>query len=95
LTIDEYRRQLTEAGFGDVLVVDSRSNLNAYAMVEGQSGCCPPSTSGSSNGFGCCGSASAAKEQTVHDGLSGLLDRYDVNDYAASVKVYAIKPHRS
>jgi hypothetical protein len=27
----------------------------------------------------------------VHGGLADLLDRYDVNEYAASVKVYALK----
>jgi hypothetical protein len=30
----------------------------------------------------------------VHGGLAELLKRYDVNDYAASVKVYALKPAR-
>lgn len=28
----------------------------------------------------------------VHGGLRSLLEAYDVNDYAASVKVYAVKP---
>jgi hypothetical protein len=28
----------------------------------------------------------------IHQSLSDLLSRHDVNDYAASVKVYAIKP---
>jgi hypothetical protein len=29
----------------------------------------------------------------VHGGLAELLKRYDMNDYAASVKVYAVKPN--
>jgi hypothetical protein len=28
----------------------------------------------------------------VHAGLADLLARYNVNDYAASVRVYALKP---
>jgi hypothetical protein len=28
----------------------------------------------------------------VHTQLGDLLTRYDVNDYAASVRVYAVKP---
>jgi arsenite methyltransferase len=39
----------------------------------------------------CCGGGSAAKSD-VHAGLKDLLSRYDVNDYAASVKVFAVKP---
>ena len=29
---------------------------------------------------------------TLHERLADLLRRYDVNDYAASVRVYAVKP---
>src|SRR4029453_15042615 len=43
IPIDEYRRGLTEAGFSEVAVIDSGADLNAYAQVEGQSGCCSPS----------------------------------------------------
>jgi arsenite methyltransferase len=113
LLIDEYRRLLIEAGFTDVLVVDSDADLNAYAKVEGQSGCCSPTASSSKQpsvssaccssakpssvtlavSASCCGSKPAANKETVHEGLAGLLDRYDVNEYAASVKVYALKPN--
>ena len=87
---------LTSAGFADVVVVDAGADLNAYASVDGQSGCCSPamsSTEQSSTSSGCCAPAPAAKErETVHEGLTALLQRYDVNDYAASVKVFAVKP---
>ena len=33
-----------------------------------------------------------ARNSDVHRGLTQLLQQYDVNDYAASVKVYALKP---
>jgi SAM-dependent methyltransferase len=95
--IGEYRRGLSEAGFADVVVVDAGADLNAYAKVEGQAGCCSPAAAPArSSGLrvaSCCGAAPAADDDdTVHDGLSKLLDRYDVNEYAASVKVYAVKP---
>ena len=114
LLIDDYRRQLAESGFSDVVVVDAGADLSAYASVEGQSGCCSPAMSASeetvaSSGScspaqsaapltiatsGCCGSPPAGEGMTVHQGLARLLDRYDINDYAASVKVYAVMPKR-
>lgn len=93
LLIEDYRRQLVDAGFSDVLVVDARSDLNAYAKVERQSGCCSPSDSAATSSSACCGSTPSNKDKTVHTGLSSVLARYDVNDYAASVKVYALRPH--
>ena len=103
---------LAEAGFADVLVVDSRADLNAYAKIEGQGGCCSPAISSEQSakqssaccGPGqtavalavsastCCGARPVSSQKSVHGGLSEVLERYDVNDYAASVKVYAVKP---
>jgi SAM-dependent methyltransferase len=79
--MDTYREELQKAGFAHVEIVDSGADLNAYAKVENQSGCCSPAMSPDG---ACCG--------TVHSDLSGLLATYDVNAAAASVKVYAIKP---
>jgi arsenite methyltransferase len=102
---------LSAAGFSDIVVVDAGADLNAYAKVEGQSGCCSPAmalvekpaasaccTPAKSLvtlpvSSACCSPAPAAEAATVHDGLARLLDRYDVNEYAASVKVYAVKPN--
>jgi ubiquinone/menaquinone biosynthesis C-methylase UbiE len=39
---------------------------------------------------GCCGAEPS--EPAVHTGLAELIRQYDVNDYAASVQVYAVKP---
>jgi arsenite methyltransferase len=41
---------------------------------------------------GCCGSETRASEPSLHERLKDLLKRYNVNDYAASVKVFAVKP---
>jgi hypothetical protein len=76
--------------------VDSGSDLNAYAEVENQSGCCSPPRTEVAEGAlpkqntGCCSPAPAADSE-LHEDLSELLRRYDANDYAASVKVFAIK----
>jgi hypothetical protein len=44
---------------------------------------------------GCCSSATPAAGQPgdggLHARLADLLSRYNVNDYAASVRVYAVK----
>src|ERR1700745_8238 len=42
ISIDTYREELLRAGFAHVEIVDSGADLNAYAKVEDQSGCCSP-----------------------------------------------------
>ncbi len=89
--IEEYRRQLAEAGFAAVEVIDTGADLNAYAKVENQGGCCSPaSTSLPVAETGCCSAQPA--DDTLHRRLMDLLRRYNVNDYAASVRVFAVKP---
>lgn len=90
---EDYHKGLTAAGFAHLAVIDSGSDLNAYSQLEGQSACCsPPSHEESGlpilNGGGC----GTAQSKTVHAGLADLLRKYDVNEYAASVKVFAVKP---
>jgi SAM-dependent methyltransferase len=84
--IEEYERDLRAAGFEAVQIVDSGKDLNAYAQIDNQAGCCSPAA-GLPQSENCCGPASAS----VHEGLAALLHRYNVNDYAASVYVYALK----
>src|SRR6185436_7481844 len=45
IRIEDYRRQLSEAGFAAVEVIDTGTDLNAYAKVENQGGCCSPAAS--------------------------------------------------
>jgi arsenite methyltransferase len=95
ILIEDYRSGLLEAGFEHVQIVDSGADLNAYAKVENQAGCCSPKMD-TSNPFqvieeSCCSPASVASA-SLHDELKTLLSEYDVNAAAASVKVYAIKP---
>jgi arsenite methyltransferase len=86
--MDDYRAGLLTAGFEHVEIVDSGADLNAYAKVENQSGCCSPAMAEGS----CCTAVPDTRSPTLHEELSDLLSKYDVNAAAASVKVYAIKP---
>jgi SAM-dependent methyltransferase len=117
IQIEDYRRQLIEAGFANVQVIDSGADLNAYAKIENQSGCCSPSMDAqetkavAATASGCCGSSMAAPatesvmtsasccaptnlephEEGLFEYFTELLSRYNVNEYAASVKVFAVK----
>lgn len=109
LLIDDYQRQLIDAGFSNVQVVDSGSDLNAYAKIENQSGCCSPAVVQIESQTGCCSTATettvtadaaaaccapprtAEADTKIFEKFTELLSRYNINDYAASVKVYAIK----
>jgi len=96
--IEDYRRMLTDAGFAHVEIIDSGRDLNAYAKVENQvASCSPPSASA---GMAlpvaeCCAAGETSFDSSsasFHARLADLLRRYDVNDYAASVRVFAMKP---
>lgn len=76
ISIEDYRQGLKAAGFAEVAVVDSGADLTAYAKADTQE----------SNSC-CCGPSN----KPMHTDLADLLRRYDVNAYAASVKVFAIK----
>jgi ubiquinone/menaquinone biosynthesis C-methylase UbiE len=86
--IEEYERWLKEAGFEAVQVVDTKKDLNAYAKIDNPSGCCSPATT-SSTGLPMAPDRGASPG--VRQRLADLLQRYNVNDYAASVQVYALK----
>lgn len=77
IPIETYRAGLVDAGFGAVDIVDTGSDLSVYTKVENQAASCC--------GGGACGTSD------LTDTLRDLMRRYDINDYAASVKVYAVK----
>ncbi len=98
ISFEEYRQGLLDARFSDITIIDSGADLNAYAKVENQAACCSPSMSKQTADYvlpvvsACCGTpATDDPEHKFHGDLRDLLSRYDVNDYAASVKVFAIK----
>ncbi len=93
--IEDYRAGLLAAGFQHVEIVDSGTDLNAYAKVENQAGCCSPGMQAPNPlqvvPEACCTPA-ARTSPSLHEELTTLLSQLDVNKAAASVKVYAIKP---
>jgi arsenite methyltransferase len=95
IMIDDYKKELLEVGFEHVEIVDSGADLNAYAKVENQSGCCSPAMDTANPLLivepSCC--TSEPLQTSLHGDLTALLSQHDVNEAAASVKVYAIKPH--
>lgn len=83
IQISEYERLLREAGFESVVVQDTGADLNAYAQA-GASGSCSTS--------GCCSTTSdSIAPSAVHDGLTDVLSRFNANEFAASVRVHALK----
>jgi SAM-dependent methyltransferase len=110
ISIEDYRQELIAAGFSNVEVIDSGADLNAYAKMENQSGCCSPGPAQIETQSGCCSPATTAApgSQSVAQAtatccapaktseadteqFTDLLRRYNVNEFAASVKVYAVK----
>ena len=73
------------AGFEAVEIIDSGKDLNAYAKVNGNRVAVRRRWPTVLPVVSCCSSE-------LHDDLGELLARYNINDYAASVKVYAVKP---
>jgi arsenite methyltransferase len=78
LLIEDYRQQLLDAGFNAVAITDTGADLNVYAQVADGSGCC---------GSGC----SENSEPSLHEGLAEVVQSFDANHYAASVRVRATK----
>jgi len=95
--IDDYRDTLLESGFAHVEVVDTRSDLNAYAKIETEDKeTCSTTAAASSElpvvATGCCSPQSTAPEgAAARRRLADMLREANVNDYAASVRVYAVK----
>src|SRR3984885_10839458 len=67
--INTYREELRKAGFEFVEIVESGSDLNAYARIENQSACCSPTMAESS----CCSPVPDKDSPTLHAELSDLL----------------------
>lgn len=99
LLIDDYREGLLAAGFLHVEIVDSGADLNAYKKVENAVACCTPAMEQQSSfsviAQPCCSSEQSTNAPaTLHRDLAELLEKYDINAAAASVKVFAVKSAR-
>lgn len=81
---------------------DTEANMSPEPIAD--SGCCPPAAKPVVEAeTGCCGPSDTATEpksetksdaevaSEFHQTMGALLDTFDVNEYAASVKIFAIK----
>ena len=76
IQIDDYRAGLLAAGFEHVEIVDSGADLNAYAKVENQSGCCSPAMAGdASNPFQVVEEPAALRRLSVSVAARGIDER--------------------
>lgn len=85
--IGDYLEKMKQVGFDGVTVIDSNADLNIYTAGDKQSCCCTSTVVEKDKGGACCQASKG-----VSGDLDDLFGRYDINEYAASVKVYAIKP---
>jgi arsenite methyltransferase len=89
ILIDDYRLLLGKAGFSHVEVIDSGSESERLRQGREPGGLSPAVT-------GRCGSAERldlrVPSAPFHARMTELLRRYNVNEYAANVRVFALKP---
>ncbi|KAK4237625.1 S-adenosyl-L-methionine-dependent methyltransferase [Achaetomium macrosporum] len=91
-TVAEYEAWLAEAGFTDVMIVDTGADLNVYLQTgedgEKKSSSCSPAAAGG------CGDAGVAAAP-AGDGCSasaGLVpEKMDLNEFVGSYKIIAVK----
>jgi len=85
VALADYERQLREVGFEAIVVQDVGADLNVYAQTASAGGCAAG---------GCC-QGDGGGESASRDALADVLRGFDANDYAASVRVHALKPAES
>lgn len=99
LTIAENRAALVRAGFAEIAIVDAEADLNVYKQA-GQDGCCAPASAAPPAASccaptppvaSCCGGTQQPAGR-LHDEMSSAFKDIDINSYAASVKIFALKP---
>ncbi len=96
--LDDYRAMLLAAGFASVEVEPTGADLNAYAQGDdGAAGCCgplsqdcgtPQTVSLTTPG----GSPPPHDDASLHERFKDMLSRFDVNEYAVSVRITATMP---
>lgn len=88
IPMEQYRQGLLDAGFRQVAIVDSGADLGKMENVA----CC---SSQEGPAGGCCSPVTIASAQKIPQPMQELADlqsHFDINQYAASVKVFAVKP---
>lgn len=91
--VGETRAALERAGFGEIAVLDAAADLNVYKGDGGGEMCCAPAPQ--AEAARCCGgepSVPKGGEASFHDDVADFFRDVDLNAYAASVKIFAVKP---
>jgi len=84
MLLGDYADMLREAGFQEVAIRETHADLTVYSQA-GATDCCSSAPANA-----CCDGT--PQGTIVHDGLAEVFRRFDVNAYADSVQVFAIKP---
>ncbi|KAJ5621763.1 hypothetical protein N7528_006546 [Penicillium herquei] len=79
--VADYERYMKEAGFQDVFIMNTNSDLNIYKEILLDK---PPDTSSPATGISCCSSAKSATSKELPD--------VDFNHWTGSFRIFAIKP---
>lgn len=94
--VGDYETFLKNAGFQDILIVDTKSDLNVYFTAqENESSCCGNEQTNSACGAGlstCAPQNSSTELADGQDILGNRLGIADFNEWAGSFQVYAVKP---
>ena len=91
ISMASYREKLLAAGFSAIEIQDTGADLYAYKEAGSNAG---GETAEPVSAPGCCESVApdAASDPAFHDRMSALLQSVDANEYAASARIFALKP---
>ncbi len=94
MLIEDYRQGLLDVGFEHVEIFDTHSDLSIYATADDVTA--SASSAGGSSlpvvSSSCC---SPGTESELGARFKELMSQYDINQYAASVRVFAVKPSQA
>ncbi|KAF5316606.1 hypothetical protein D9619_006263 [Psilocybe cf. subviscida] len=87
IPLERYQGLFEEAGFTNVVFVDTKNDLNIYYAAPGQ-----PSATTPAGASSCCSPApTAAQTKPGNSAQIPVKPEYEVNDWVASYQIYAIK----
>ncbi|KAF2186382.1 putative ubiE/COQ5 methyltransferase [Zopfia rhizophila CBS 207.26] len=98
--VEAYDSWLEAAGFNDIIIVDSKADLNVYTQTGDQgnsvgSMCCGDGGKGikpcSESSVSCCRGGEERDGGVVQD-LKSKYGNLDLNEWAGSYKIFAVKP---
>lgn len=93
--LEEYEKWLKEAGFDEVVIADTKADLNAYTDIgedgtKKADGSAPPVVAQGMGG-GCCGVQPTSGCAPTTMPAADSSERADLNEWVGSYKIYAVK----